>query len=376
MNFFPDFEGLQKDRRIKFLDVNSNLLIYNAKDSYMLKVDELPTEFSDQIIKTVFPPVKTLIMHTTYECNFGCTHCYLKAGKKNPEEMTSEEICRVITEFGEMGGISVDISGGEALLKEGIEDIIHTARDQRLRTVVLTNAGDIKEEILPKIVPYIDGMAVGLDGLYDANDSIRGKGTFKDIIKNLEKIHSHDIELSFTTLITPESITQLLEFPKFIEYYGGKNWSLVMPRPSGRFSEKRDIIDESYRLWDKYKAEGLLKNLHEETKNRGISVVLDHILVPGSKRRIEETSVDFIYDFYNKGRACWDNTLTVMPNGDVKCCLFFDDQIYDNVKHKSLREVYLSEKRMNALNKFKKFPIDQCPFLEYDKLKDFSNSIK
>jgi len=103
---------------------------------------------------------------------------------------------------------------------------------------------------------------------------------------------------------------------------------------------------------------------------------LDHILVPGTKKRVDETSRDFIYQIYNKGRACWDNTLTIMPNGDVKCCLFFDGQVYDNVKDKSLREVYESQRRETALKEFCKYPIDKCPFVEEHTLKDFERKIR
>ena len=70
--------------------------------------------------------------------------------------------------------MGVDLSGGEAFLKEGIEDVIQEARNQRLRTVVLSNAVDINSKQLKRVAPFIDGIAVGLDGLYESNDKIRG----------------------------------------------------------------------------------------------------------------------------------------------------------------------------------------------------------
>ena len=114
--------------------------------------------------------------------------------------------------------------------------------------------------------------------------------------------------------------------------------------------------------------QGLLNSLHYKTKQRGILVILDHILVPNIKKKIDENSDNFVYNLYNKGRACWDNTLTIMPNGDIKCCLFFDGQIYNNVKKRSLRYIYQSEQRKIALAEFKKYPIDKCPFIEKSQL--------
>ena len=375
-SIFPNFNELHANKRIKFLDINGEFFIYNVKDSLLIPINNLPKEFLGEVVKSIVPPVKTLILHTTSKCNFSCGHCYINAGNDSPEEMTSKEQSKIIKEFGEMGGLWVDLSGGEALLKKGIEDIIFSAREQKLRTFVLTNAGNLDNAQLKRIAPFIDGMAVSLDGLYDVNDKIRGQGTFINIVKGLEKIAENEIELSLTTLITSRSIPQLLEFPQFMEKYNVKTWSLVMPRPSGRFANNQEEINKSYELWDKRKKEGLLNSLHYKTKQRGILVILDHILVPNIKKKIDENSDNFVYNLYNKGRACWDNTLTIMPNGDIKCCLFFDGQIYNNVKKRSLRYIYQSEQRKIALAEFKKYPIDKCPFIEKSQLDLFNNKIR
>jgi MoaA/NifB/PqqE/SkfB family radical SAM enzyme len=372
---FPDFERLHSERRVKFIKIDGKALAYNARDSFLVEVDQ-PASFLNEIVNATNPPVKTLILHTTYQCNLRCKHCYIKAGEKREDEMDYNELSRVVREFGEMGGLGVDLSGGEALLKEGIEDVIKTAREQKLRTVVLSNAANLDPEQLARISPYLDGIAVGLDGLQEANDKIRGENAFNRTVRGLEMISDSGIELSLTTLITPESIPQLTQFPSFISHYGGKSWSLVMPRPSGRFAGEEKEIERTYQLWETAKQNGLLRELQTQSKQNGITVVLDHILVPGAKRKVEETSKDFVYNVYNKGRACWDNTLTIMPNGDVKCCLFFDGQIYDNVKGKPLREVYESQRRDAALAEFRKYPIDKCPFVESEILRRFSERVK
>lgn len=374
-SLFPNFERLHLDRRVKFIDVVGKVFAYNVKDSYLVQVVN-PKEFISETIKTPSDPVKTLILHTTYECNLGCRHCYINAGVKRHDEMDSEELSRVVREFGEMGGLGVDLSGGEALLKEGIEEVIKTAREQRLRTVVLSNAINLDSNQLKRISPYIDGIAVGLDGLYSSNDDIRGKGSFERTVTGLERIAEAGIELSLTTLITPKSISQLTQFPEFISRYGGKSWSLVMPRASGRFAGKEDIIKQINSLWEEAKRNGLLKELQAKSRQSDISVILDHILVPGAKKKVGEESGDFVYEVYNKGRACWDNTLTIMPNGDVKCCLFFDGQVYDNVMGKPLRAIYESSKRSNALVEFRKYPVDKCPFVERHQLECFDELLR
>jgi sulfatase maturation enzyme AslB (radical SAM superfamily) len=358
-----DFYKLHNLKRIKFLDIEGSYFIFNTQQSTITQKANLPREYLPFVVKAVIPPVKTLILHATYNCNLSCIHCYLNAGKPSSWEMDSNELTRIVKEFGDMGGLQVDISGGEPLLKEGIEEVIYASRDKRLRTFVLSNAIDLDSSLLNRIRNHIDGMAIGLDGLYDVNDKIRGHGSFTKILKGLDLISKLGVELSITTLISEASIPQLLDFPNIINKYGATSWSLVMPRPSGRFITQGRKIMNSYAKWEFYKKNGLLGKLYDETSKRNIKVILDHILVPASKRNLDKKMRDIAYEIYNKGRACWDNTLTVMPNGDLKCCLFFDDQIYDNVLHKSLKETYLSSPRKEAIKRFKKFPSDQCPYL-------------
>src|SRR3989338_1167426 len=223
---FLDFERLHAVERVKFIEIDGRVFAYNVKDSYLVRVGNFKA-FSSEIVKTPSNPVKTLILHTTYECNLRCRHCYIDDGLKRSDEMSSKELSRIVREFGEIGGLGVDLSGGEALLKEGIEEVIQIARNQRLRTV-----------------------------------------------KGLEKIAEAGIEVSLTTLITPESIPQLTDFPEFMARYGGRHWSLVMPRPSGRFSGEEEKIEKTYKLWEEARNNGLLSELQVKSHQYNICICL------------------------------------------------------------------------------------------------------
>ena len=270
---FLDFERLHAVERVKFIEIDGRVFAYNVKDSYLVRVGNFKA-FSSEIVKTPSNPVKTLILHTTYECNLRCRHCYIDAGLKRSDEMSSKELSRIVREFGEIGGLGVDLSGGEALLKEGIEEVIQIARNQRLRTVILSNAFDLDSEQLRRIAPFIDGMAIGIDGLYSSNDEIRGRGAFNRTVRGLEKIAEAGIEVSLTTLITPESIPQLTDFPEFMARYGGRHWSLVMPRPSGRFSGEEEKIEKTYKLWEEARNNGLLSELQVKSHQYNICICL------------------------------------------------------------------------------------------------------
>ena len=94
---FPNFEWLNRNKRVKFLDISGKIFAYNVKDSYLVQVNN-QREFSKEIIKTSIPPVKTLILHVTYECNLKCRHCYINAGPKMTYEMDVNELSKIVNE--------------------------------------------------------------------------------------------------------------------------------------------------------------------------------------------------------------------------------------------------------------------------------------
>ena len=88
----PDFEKLHSEGRIKFIEIRGEIFIYNVKENYLMRIEN-PGKFFPEVVKALKNPVKTLILHTTYECNLKCRHCYINAGEKRDDEMS---ICELL----------------------------------------------------------------------------------------------------------------------------------------------------------------------------------------------------------------------------------------------------------------------------------------
>ncbi|MBU7041533.1 MAG: radical SAM protein [Theionarchaea archaeon] len=121
-------------------------------------------------------PITTCI-EVTHACNLNCPHCLFAAGKKHPDELTTEEIKALYDEWADMKVFKVNISGGEPFMREDIVEILNYGNEVGLQQYVITNATLITEDIF-QLIPRNIKFGVSLDGFQETHDRIRGKGSF------------------------------------------------------------------------------------------------------------------------------------------------------------------------------------------------------
>ena len=76
----------------------------------------------------------------TYGCNLRCVHCYNPTHRALPHELTTSEICALLSQIAEMGVLTVTFTGGEPSVRPDISDILQCARRQGLMIHLMTNA--------------------------------------------------------------------------------------------------------------------------------------------------------------------------------------------------------------------------------------------
>lgn len=318
------------------------------------------------IINCVKPPIKTLIFHVTKDCNLLCKHCYINAGGGDVNSLDGKIIHDTIVDFANMGGLIIEITGGEPLLRENIFYILSTAKNSGLHTNLLSNGTNISKDIVKKIKEAVHKITISIDGLGKVHDWVRGDGVFEEVQRSMNYLKEEDVPLGATTMFTYKNLGQLEDIQKFLIGRNVKYWSLVLPRNSGRFKED-DTSDQTCREWfsniDKYYI--VLSRIKQRAKDNNMEVIIDHVMVPYQDRkeiRVDPDSLNHL--LYNKGRICWDNTITVLSNGDVKGCLFIDNFVYGNLKSASLRTIYNSIERKNTIDRFKEFKgTQECPII-------------
>ncbi len=267
------------------------------------------------------PTLRYLEIQLTSLCNLQCKHCYL-GGTENIH-IDFNLLKRILDEFEYLQGLRVIFSGGEPFLYKDISKLIEILNDYTFRKVFLSNGTIIKEEFLKNI----DEIQVSIDGLEDSHDFIRGKGTFKKILKNIKKIKEKNIDLSVATMIHKRNLYEFDKLEKFIKSLNVKEWGIDVPVITGNLK-----------------------------KFKYLSVSPEEAVIPLSKK--------FGGSFHEpvKNYGCGVHLATVFPNGKIAKCGFYYNSPFGDLKKETLSSA-LQKRRFVYLSELDCFKID-CKFIE------------
>ncbi len=265
-----------------------------------------------------YPPF-LLVISPTMRCNLKCWGCY--AGAYNPkEELSTEEVDRIITEAKEMGIHFITISGGEPFIRKDLLEIYRKHNDVAFQ--IYTN-GTLIDEETAKILGELGNVvpAISVEGFEQETDGRRGEGAHKKIVAAMEALKSNGCIYGFSATATRHNVDVLTD-ERFIDYYLelgayfgwfftyipiGKNPSLdLMPTP--------------------------------EQRNRLRARALE----------IRRTKPIFVGDFWNDGPltgGCMAGGRLyahINHRGDVEPCVFAHFAV-DNIRNKSLKEALDSD---------------------------------
>lgn len=267
-----------------------------------------------------FSMVKKTRFHIeiTGKCNLGCKYCYNSKfnEKDNVEnELSTDEIERLIKQAAEIGCKTYIFSGGEPFMNKDIERIIACCPDDS-KVSAITNCMLIDDNIINmlKKYPKFKELKISWDG-FESQNKIRVGSDYKTIISNIIKIKEQlpDMNIIVNTMINKYSLEELLDLYEKLKELGIKHWRIDMPFNSGRYQENRNnLSDIDFRvIIEKYR--DLLQKYFADNK----PMILEIFNVYKSQIKIED-----YHDFDLNVHPCsyYNNTVTVRPNGDITFC--------------------------------------------------------
>ena len=364
-----DFIGFIKDlERHLFLVTGETTTECDAKDidfSYSLgnmknKVVDFTQETEQIVAKTTQdyilesdqkrPHLKSIQFELTSRCNDRCIHCYIPSKKKNfGKDLSYEQVCNIIDQFAEMGGLCVTLSGGEVFLHRDIIRILQYCREKDMEICILSNLIALKDIQIPFIkaanVSYIQASLYSMNP--DIHDSITTiKGSHKKTKDAIEKLIEADIPVQISCPLMKANkegykdiltYAQSLQIKAFTDYImmarADFNTENLTNRLSIQETEKviRDIIefDIDYSRWVKEKRP-ILENVDIER--------------------------------YSKQPLCGVgiNSICIADNGDIYPCPGWQSLSIGNLNKQTLKDIWENSENLLRLRKITHGDFPEC----------------
>jgi radical SAM protein with 4Fe4S-binding SPASM domain len=244
------------------------------------------------LAKAVVPSLRYLELQITNACNLRCGHCYI--GDDVLHELSLAQFRDVLSEFEDMQGLRVMITGGEPLLHTRFEAINEMLPDYSIRKALFTNGLLLRKKTLRSL--NIDEIQVSIDGLETSHDALRGQGTFRRTMEAVKNSLEAGIDVSISTMVHRGNLLDFDEMEHLFKSMGIKEWTVDVPCITGRLKENAKFC-VSPEEGGKYLGYGYGGGLHAT----------------------------------GPGYACGLHLMSVMANGNIAKCTFYGDRSVGSV---------------------------------------------
>ena len=232
-----------------------------------LKIPETLAQPTGLLLDSLNRNLKDLRISITDRCNFRCPYCMPKEifGNDYPymghkELLSFEEIKRIASIFIRHGVEKIRLTGGEPLLRKGVEDLVgmlselKTIHGKPIDLTLTTNGSLLKRKASALKAAGLNRITVSLDGMSDAIFKQMNDVDFpvRDVLESIESAQSAGFDSIKVNMVVKkgvndqEIIPMVKHFkgtgitPRFIEYMdvGNTNgWRMDEVLPS------REVID-------------------------------------------------------------------------------------------------------------------------------------
>lgn len=307
---------------------------------------DFPKEIASKQFREVFHPYCVplkVFFDVTAQCNSKCLHCYNESGKKQPEEISLEQIAQMAQEMHALGICQVSIAGGEPFLRKDIFDIIRIFREHQIDVSITTNGLCLSEQMAVLLKSLdIKSLTVSIDGINrEKYREIRGVDKFEQLNDNLEQLRKHyhgELAMRFSVMkgnCNPQ---------KVIEYAVSKKFDCLKVNKThvlGRFfGNQQYLIDDA--TYDAFIAEFA-------TLEPNYPIILE---LPREKYLNEDPT---------SRCSAGKKTIYVSPQGKIFPCPFITtDYQFGSLNTQTLEDTISTNQSFNVVNSY----CAKCPAMK------------
>lgn len=181
----------------------------------------------------------------TRECNLRCKHCYSEAtDSPHPDELTTDEAKRVITEIAGAGARLLIFDGGEPLMRDDIYQLIAHAQSVGLQPTLGTNATLLSTEAAERMKKAgIRSLSISLYGAdAKSHDDFCGmEGSWERAMAGIHNVATAGIPFQINTCIYRHNLAQFDAIINLARNLRALAIEIFHYVPAGRGKEQPDL---------------------------------------------------------------------------------------------------------------------------------------
>ena len=185
------------------------------------------------VVKSPEPSLRYLELQITDRCNLRCGHCYI--GDGNRSELSPDRIRAILTQFEEIQGLRLLLTGGEPLLHSRFAEVNAMLPEFYFRKALFTNGLLLREERIKDL--NVDEIQISIDGLEEAHELIRGKGSFGPAMAAIKFCIAAGFEVSVSTMVHAGNLGDFEAMDRLFREIGVRDWTVDVPCITGRLKE-------------------------------------------------------------------------------------------------------------------------------------------
>ncbi len=270
-------------------------------------------------------------------CSFNCRHCYSR-GRPAKQEMSDDDYVKIAEKISNSGVFYVNFGGGEPILaRRALELCTRILSEKGVSTFVSTTGWKLTEELLLSLKDKgLKGFFFSIDSLNsDIHDYIRNqKGCLEKTKLALKMAVDNKMFTGLSTVVSKFNWKEIPQILDFAVASGCNAVSLKRFRPVGNGLKN----DKDFSLEGEKESEmlALMKFVKEKYS---------------SKLDLSFVYRDFPIQGFAEGCPCGVKSLGLMPNGDVKMCVYgfkvIGNLLKDDLSDIWLNDPYLKQNRIH-----------------------------
>ena len=280
----------------------------------------------------------TLIAELSYRCPLRCSYCSNPIDwAKHRDELDTATWLRVFREAEDLGVVQLNLTGGEPLVRDDLEELVAGARGLDLYTNLITSGVPLERARLEKLrAAGLDNVQVSVQDVGDeASDRIAGTKSFTHKLEVARWVKALGMPLTLNIVLHRQNLDRVAEMIALAEELS---------------ADRLELANTQYLGWALVNRQALLPTREQLDTARGIAAKAKKRL----KGRMEVLFVtpDYYADYPKTCMDGWGRRfLLVSPDGLALPCHAahtLPGLSFDNVRDRPLAEIWSNSSGFNA----------------------------